>query len=540
MKHEMQSSKMGPSRRQADILVSTLSVVFGLFAILSALQLSERVGRLALPPAYDDISYFISGFDAFLIYLHGGLTATISELLHHHAPLQSALSMLGDILFGANIWSAYYANGLVVIGLVFVLLAFTRSLIPLARLSIVIYVLSVPLIGNVVTEFRPDLHWGLLCGIAIYLLLSESFILGTWKFAAVTGAIVAIALLDKPTASPATAALIAAAVLVALFLQRPERSHWHKIGIFVVVACALSGPYFVLNYLEIYRYIHAALVEQADINRYPGSALDQFTYYSYGIPYPYTLSKTLWLGFALFIANCIFLSMLKWRVELKRHVGFAFIVLVSYLIPTLSLVKTPFLGGIFYGTFLLFTIHGLVLALSGLDSLPRGTSGIKSIIPLAGPTLLIALALIMNSGWKLMNEWDQKQSVEWSASATYLENALVDDVKKNEWAHPPIVFVTASYPLSADSINLISRWRNVSMSGEGGNYIRSLDEEIDRALKDNYVLISEKYMGAYPGSVLGISLLNWIRKSNEFVLVTKYDYGNNLSTYLFRKFTRPQ
>ena len=36
---------------------------------------------------------------------------------------------------------------------------------PIARFAKVFYILSLPLVGNPVTEFRPDIFWGMLCGI---------------------------------------------------------------------------------------------------------------------------------------------------------------------------------------------------------------------------------------------------------------------------------------------------------------------------------------------------------------------------------------
>jgi hypothetical protein len=134
--------------------------------------------------------------------LQKGLSALLLSILHQHAPFQSILAMAGDLLFGVGPWSAYLTNGFLVIGLVLVLLAFTRSLQPVARFAIIAYVVSLELIGNLVTEFRPDFYWGLLCGTAIYLMLSPTFLHRRANIVPPAVAVV-FALLAKPSASPA-------------------------------------------------------------------------------------------------------------------------------------------------------------------------------------------------------------------------------------------------------------------------------------------------------------------------------------------------
>jgi hypothetical protein len=87
-----------------------------------------------------------------------------------------------------------------VIGLVLVLLILTRALQPIVRFAKVFYILSLPLVGNPVTEFRPDIFWGMLCGIAIYLMLSPGFLYSR-VYTYVPAAAVGLALRAKPSAS---------------------------------------------------------------------------------------------------------------------------------------------------------------------------------------------------------------------------------------------------------------------------------------------------------------------------------------------------
>lgn len=333
--------------------IPAVSILLSLLVISSALARSAAIGRLSVPPFYDDVGYFISGFDLYSLYLEKGLSAILLPLLHEHAPVQSLLAMIGDVLFGAGPWSAYLANGFLVIGLVVVLLTLTQGLQPIGRFGIIFYVLSLPLIGNLVTEFRPDIYWGMLCGISIYSMLSPNFLRGSRFYTYVPATFVGLALLGKPSASPATAALLGFTALLAFWLQRPLRSTFTNLAVFVLLVLVMAGPFFAINAATLYRYIHLGLVEQYglfdDVNR---SFWTDAFFYIGGWINQVTLSTALWIGISLFVWNSVFLCRNGRRDDLTRHACFGLATLMAYLIPTISPIKSVYFGSIFYGTFL--------------------------------------------------------------------------------------------------------------------------------------------------------------------------------------------
>jgi len=512
-----------------------LSILLGLLAITSALQRSAAVGRLSFPPAYDDVGYFVSGYDVYASFLANGLSASALLLLHDHAPLQSILAMIGDFLFGLGPWSAYLANGFLVVGLVLVLLVFTRPLQPIARFAIIAYVISLPLTGNLVTEFRPDFYWGLLCGIAVYLMLNREFLRGSPINTYAPAIFVAFAVLAKPSASPATAALLGIAALFAIWLQRPLRARLPNLGKFVLVTSVIAGPYFATNATAIYDYIHQAMVEQYDVNKLDAPFWTQALYYSTGGPGPFTLSTALWVGILLFIWNLAFLCLSRSREDLIRYCCFGLVVLVAYIIPTASPVKTPFLGSIFYGTFLFFMVRGLILAFAQFGHLVQPKARRSILISAAGPAVLILFTLTTFHGWRLLSTEPKNIAGEWTQASHQLTTALEKEVTAVDLQRPAIVFITAAYPVSSTNVSLASRWDGIQMEGDGGYYIRSLKEGEEHARRADFVLISQKYMGPYPGSELGLSLLQRIRDSGDFALVTDFAFSDGLKAYLFRR-----
>lgn len=526
----------GPSSAFARALPA-VSILLGLLAISSALERSAAVGRLSLPPYYDDIAYVISGFELYSLYVNEGFSAVFLPLLHQHAPFQSLLAMMGDFLFGVGPWSAYLANGFLAIGIIVVLLVFTRALPAIARFAIIVYVLSLPLIGNLVTEFRPDIFWGILCGIAIYLILSPTFLrspVHTYTPAIAVG----FALLAKPSAFPATAALMGFTGLMAIWLQRPVRQRLASVAMCALLVVVVAGPFFVINAGTLYHYIHLGLVEQYgiydDLNR---SFWTNASFYTNASLNQFTLSTALWFGIILFIWNSAVLSLCGWRDELIRYVCFGLATFAAYLIPTISPIKSVFFGSIFYGTFLFLTVRGLVLAFYPRVHPGQPAQRWFELARVVGPPLLIFVSIITFHGWPLMSGAYSKQFPEWNKASEHLTAALEKEVVAARLPRPAIVFVTAPYPVTDANVTLVGLWRSVQMQGDAGYYLTSLNEEKQRALQDDYVLISQKddVFGRLPGAKIGLTLLKWIENSHDFEQITDFKFADGSYAFLFRK-----
>src|SRR4029079_4722165 len=115
--------------------------------------------------------------------------------------------------------------------------------------------------------------------------------------------------------------------------------------------------------------MHAALVEQIHVRGMQGDLWHNLTFYlTSPDTYGSALYFTLWVGVVVFLIN---VGRLLWRKDvdrLMRYVGYAGAVVTAYLVPTVSPLKTFYLGGIFYGTFLFFTLNGLILIFLDLQS----------------------------------------------------------------------------------------------------------------------------------------------------------------------------
>jgi hypothetical protein len=158
----------------------------------------------------------LESYNLYQLLLRSGPFGVMQELSHAHAPLQDMLGIAGYWLFGVADRSVYLINGVLAVAFTCVVLWLTRTLRPLVRIVLTAAMLSTPFMVNLVTEFRPDLYWGLLCGIAVRLIMNRGFLAGNPLRDAATALAVASALLAKPSAAPATAGLLAVAAVAAL------------------------------------------------------------------------------------------------------------------------------------------------------------------------------------------------------------------------------------------------------------------------------------------------------------------------------------
>lgn len=535
-------------RRPADYFVAVIALSMGFALIAWALHMSEQAGRLSTIPLYDDVTYLLQGFDVYQKFLEKDFVSAVAMLFHQHAPAQSLLAVIGYSVFGINPWSAYATNGILVLGLLLTTLWMVRRVPPLDRLAIVAVVLCTPLTVNLVAEFRPDLYWGLLCGVAVYLIFHPLFLTTGWRYHVVAALVSALALLGKPSAVLPTAALLGTAVLISMACCRLEaspprpslRQEWRMLVLFALVVLIATGPFFVINAVAIYNYIFSALVTELDIARTPGSLWFHAAFYSVGLPYRWALYLTLWAGIIAFMLSAVTFQFEAGRKGGTRYVGYAAVVLIAYAIPTSTSLKTYFLGGIFYGTFLIFTVHSLALLLKDSGRQAARARVLPRIASYGGPVALFAVAVASLLGQPLATRIEPSLASDIRAVSERLIDALMNSTAAQPTAHTATVYVPAPSPTNAMSLLLMARWRHLELEGQVGYWVRTVPEHMKILESVDFAVLSENTWGSYPGVQLSPPLLEIVRGRKDFELVTVYVHPNGRNTYLFRRVPEAQ
>jgi hypothetical protein len=500
------------------------------------LSLSARAGRMAMPIAYDDVSYALRGFAIYQALLEGESLAPLLQLLHEHAPLQSILSVLAHFAFGFHEWAFYAVNGLLVLALIGAVLWIVRPLGLLPQIAIALVVLCTPVTANLVAEFRPDLMWGLLCGFMAYLIFDHRFLRGSLSYQVCAAVVSALALLGKPSASPATAVFFGYVVTASFLLILREESqaahasqgYWKRFGLFVGAVLLLIAPYYLQNIRRFYEYIHLGFVEQLDIYRTHGDFWYNLLFYTTGPVYEVALYLTFWLGVVVLLINVVRLVRCRNFPALLRYLGYATAVVAAYCAPTLSPIKTFYFGGIFYGTFLFFTVHGLVLIFVGLQAYSLTAARVTAAV-------LVVLSLYAFQPNPLLIRVTAQDGAERKA----LNEQVVDALKREVAAMPPdyapFVYIAAPDPVTAPYLELKMGWAGRRLRPIAGYFARTPQEQFDFLERARFVLLTEAGPKVLPGEALSADLIERLSSDPSFVKIVDFADSRGQHTYLFAR-----
>ena len=135
-----------------------------LFAIKAVIILNNgwQFGRLAIPPVYDDVVYFLDAIKRLGIYRETGLWGITLNWFNNlpHSPYATLASFLSFAVAGPVRSGPYFVNAITAALLVsWLLKKFAASLSLAALLALVL--ISLPWFDHLITIFHPDLMAGL-------------------------------------------------------------------------------------------------------------------------------------------------------------------------------------------------------------------------------------------------------------------------------------------------------------------------------------------------------------------------------------------
>src|SRR6266480_6029117 len=179
-----------------------------------------------------------------------------------HSPFSSALAMVAFLVFGPHPWAPYVANGLVVFMMLLIIDFLAAPAGLPAKIASIIFAFAFPFTANVVTEFRPDCAVGIVAGLGAILLMRRSPASAGAKDALWTGAILAVALLIKPTFAPFTVVTFAAAWLISAFFvhvtdvggRLQPGQLLRQFGWFALPSLIIALPYYLMHF-QVVTYI---------------------------------------------------------------------------------------------------------------------------------------------------------------------------------------------------------------------------------------------------------------------------------------------
>jgi hypothetical protein len=514
-----------------------VAAIIGLALILAAitaslsLRLAEQFGRLSVPPLYDDVSYFLAAAQWLDAAPSHGIAANVYGLLHQHAPFSTLTAAIGLSLHPDGYLGPYAINAVIILAFLLGLagLLWRRSLVDI--LTCMVGAACVPMFWHTMTEARPDLPWGLALGLAVGAILYRPFLKRSRWSVFGLGALCGLAAAIKPSAFPASLTCIglaAGAVLVCECLE-PDVGGFRAavrraaLPALIFAAGLLAGTFAIIGFelVNTLNYIRIAMVDYRDFWVFDESFRDSLLHYSVGLEGRIALNYWLWFGLAL-ISVRLGLALLHDSRDVGRSVTLLVAVLVAYAIPTLSPVKSYFLGAMFYGVFVVAMALNFCAIVAGLEGiLSRLTlspalrrwlvSGLH-LLP-----LVVALSLFAHNCLpgrvELATRFNQDQIHDMRTATEKVwsllqQKSLMPDAQASVEADKvPVVTFSSPYPVTSRTIQLYAVQARMPLRVRRQYFNRTLDAAAKVLLASDVAIVTSSMPHNLPGPRMGDELI---------------------------------
>jgi hypothetical protein len=339
-------------------------LVYTLKAII-LLRGGKLYGRLALPPPYDDVSYFVDAAGRVRIFLDQGFSGFVQSLITNppHAPYSTIAAAVAFLFGGPSLAGPYLMNGVMAAALSALLFRLFR-VGALTTCCICIVLVTTAWFDNLVTIFHPDLLSGFGAAIMAAVLIWQNEIIQHRTHALLVGTAGGFILLTKPTAIVMLTILWPLAFLVGAALAYREEKSLRRVGMrlfFIVLPIlVIAGPYFAHELASIIEYDIRGFVHERKtwMGLVPAELRSMYYLNAARASFGCWLFVAAGGGLGIIVAD-FFIG--DDRTAL-RFAGLIFLSLVAYLIPASVDVKDYVYGGVIYGCIavcLILVIHFL-------------------------------------------------------------------------------------------------------------------------------------------------------------------------------------
>jgi hypothetical protein len=520
--------------RQAGRIAAVIGIAVILTAVTAtfSLKLAEQVGRLSVPPLYDDVVYFVSAVQWLNEAPSRGIAENVYGLLHQHAPFSTLTAAIGFSLFPGGYLGPYAINAVIILAFLLGLagLLWRRSLVDIS--TCMVGAACVPVFWQTMTEARPDLPWGLALGLAMGAVLHRPLLQRSrWSIFGV-GVACGLASTIKPTALPASFACIGLAAAVQLACEclesdiRTFRAAIRRAALPALLFAAglLAGalPIVGVELVETIRYILNVMIRDRDIWVISESFRTSLMHYAIGAEGRVALNYWLWIGLALAMIRICFAVLVN-----RRDVGAAATVLaaglVAYAIPTLANVKTYFFGAMFYGVFIMTMLLNFGAVVAGFDAvisrwtrkpaLQSRTSWGLHLVPLAA-VLSLFVTNCLPGGLTLptsltpgqIRDIREATAKVWSLLE---QKSLLQGTKEvsGQPGKVPVIGFSSPYPVTPTTIQLYAVQARKRVDVRGVFFDRALDVTEKALLASDVAIVTSSMPHNLPGPPMGDELI---------------------------------
>jgi hypothetical protein len=295
---------------------------------------------------------------------------------------------------------------------------------------------------------------------------------------------------------------------------------------FLLGVAAIDGVGFAVTV----RYIVKTMISDRDFWTTSGSLWFHLSFYSVGGGGRIALKYWFAIGMILFAVR-IWLSRQD-RSDLQRALALLVVVAAAYAIPTASVVKTYFLGAIFYGPFIVAMVLNYAAIADRLAHDRGGAfAGVRGptaaglrLLPLAAVGALFIGQLCLGEA-PLATKLDQETISDirnatartWSALSAALPHETAQTLA---WRGPgAIVTVANPYPVNGAVLKLYAAQANLNVDAREGYFSRTLDEAANSLSAADFAIVTSSMPSNLPVPSMGDQLIGRLDADPHMCLV---------------------
>jgi hypothetical protein len=472
-----------------------ISAVLMLAALSTSanVALSERAGRLASAPLYDDVVYLLDAANRYLSRQNDGLLSWLGSFVASppHSPLSTITAMLGYALFGVNVVAPYLANSAILVTFLLALLTMASRTARLApQILLPALMLLAPVSHAMISEFRPDMGAGLLLAIVSYSICQTDLNVASNRRLVFIGLASALAIIAKPSAVVITIPVIGLAATLSVathFGSMPTQRLATRILLPVALCLLLVIPFGIVWGPNVYGYLIQVFVTNADVWKTPGSIEFHALYHSFGAGGRIAMGPFFIVGL-VFIAWDFAVSAATFRLATsKRALSYYLLLSIIYAGMSLTSEKSVFQGSFFYLPFLLGAVSALLKRTEGLAVAWQRINLTTMVL-----SVLLVLAIlnlpIASSYTPFREIWQGNLKLQTQLLAAV--RAKIVEQSALACGSRAITFTTlAPDPIPPDAVALAAAYDGISVNTIGPYFARSAGDMLNMARTADLVLI---------------------------------------------------
>lgn len=520
-------------------LYLTVPISVFLFIAVVSLRRSIEIGRLSIPPFYDDVVYLFWSQLVIHSAAHQSLFATAYQLIDQHSPLTTLFGVIGYYLVPTSDLGPYIIGAAHVLLYLLACAVLLRRLPAILMVGVVCGVAGVPLLRYCIVEFRPEPAWGTLTAVCAIAFFAMSPLTASRRSQIGLGLLCGFAVISKPTTAPVTIVVLGAAFVASVLVQYLEgRGHTSTLslratilGAMTILAASLVvvAPTVAIIGREVYQYIMWVMTDVVKQTGNRSGFAAQLLFYSFGIGGITMLSGALPICLAAWMGG-IGYALFRQRRVVPRVLGVGAVVAISYAIPTATVAKYWWFGSAFDAIFVLATVYLVTLLWEPIAksfSRPGLRTAISVLAGVAGVAILLICNLSPQPSGLLGMDLAARNDI------TYRTAQIWDVVRKHELirkaSEPPghlsNVMTIAIEPIVGPVIALYGIREDLPIRFAEYSYARSLDELLTPLPNIDFVVVGPSYKYSLSGGGLGDALRDALDARPEFSRIASLPVG---------------